>query len=134
MLFIKQGLLPCGSLRDYFSLSEKMLKNTSNQELQLKLLQHFERDPNVSQRQLSKALGVSLGKTHYLVSSLVKVGWVKLDNFKRSDKKIGYMYLLTPKGIIQKAKITKAFLIKKEADYERLRREIDELRSEIEST
>jgi EPS-associated MarR family transcriptional regulator len=113
---------------------KKILKNISNQELQLKLLQHFERDPNVSQRQLSKALGVSLGKTHYLVSSIVKVGWVKLDNFKRSDKKIGYMYLLTPKGIIQKAKITKAFLIKKEADYERLRREIDELRSEIEST
>ena len=58
-----------------------------------------EKTPNMTQRQLAKQLGVSLGKTHYLINSLIQVGWVKLANFKRSDKKMGYMYLLTPTGI-----------------------------------
>ena len=105
----------------------------SKQELEYKVLRWLEKNPNITQRQLAKELGVSLGKTHYLISSLIKVGWVKLDNFKRSDNKMGYMYLLTPKGVNEKAKITKTFLVRKENEYQQLKYEIEQLKSEVQS-
>jgi EPS-associated MarR family transcriptional regulator len=105
----------------------------SKQELEYKVLRWLEKNPNITQRQLAKELGVSLGKTHYLISSLIKVGWVKLDNFKRSDNKMGYMYLLTPKGVNEKAKITKTFLVRKENEYQQLKHEIEQLKSEVQS-
>ena len=105
----------------------------SKQELEYKVLKFIEKNPNITQRQLAKELDVSLGKTHYLISSLIKVGWVKLDNFKRSDNKMGYMYLLTPTGINEKTKITKTFLARKENEYQQLRREIEQLKSEVQS-
>ncbi|MDA7826426.1 MarR family EPS-associated transcriptional regulator [Porticoccaceae bacterium] len=105
----------------------------SKQELEYKVLRWLEKNPNITQRQLAKELGVSLGKTHYLISSLIKVGWVKLDNFKRSDNKMGYMYLLTPKGANEKAKITKTFLVRKENEYQQLKHEIAQLKSEVQS-
>lgn len=92
----------------------------------------MEENPNISQRQLAKELGVSLGKTHYLISSLIQVGWVKLENFRRSDNKIGYMYLLTPTGFNEKAKITKRFLARKEIEYQQLKQEIQQLKNEVE--
>jgi len=88
----------------------------SKQELEYKVLKWLEKNPNITQRQLAKELGVSLGKTHYLISSLINVGWVKLANFKRSDNKMGYIYLLTPTGINEKAKITKTFLARKKTN------------------
>ncbi|MGC6480747.1 MAG: MarR family EPS-associated transcriptional regulator, partial [Porticoccaceae bacterium] len=84
-------------------------------------------------RQLAKELGVSLGKAHYLINSLIQVGWVKLDNFKRSDNKMGYIYLLTPAGMVEKTKITRSFLARKETEYQQLKQEIQRLKSEIES-
>ena len=105
----------------------------SKQELEYKVLRWLEKNPNITQRQLAKELGVSLGKTHYLISSLIKVGWVKLDNFKRSDNKMGYVYLLTPKGVNEKAKITKTFLVRKENEYQQLKHEIEQLKSEVQS-
>ena len=105
----------------------------SQQELEYKVLNWLEKNPNMTQRQLAKELGVSLGKAHYLINSLIQVGWVKLDNFKRSDNKMGYMYLLTPKGINEKAMITKTFLARKENEYQQLRREIEQLKSEVQS-
>ena len=105
----------------------------SNQELEYKVLKSLEKNPNMTQRQLAKQLGVSLGKTHYLINSLIQVGWVKLANFKRSNNKMGYMYLLTPTGINEKTKITKTFLARKENEYQQLRREIEQLKSEVQS-
>ena len=105
----------------------------SKQELEYRVLRWLEKNPNITQRQLAKELGVSLGKTHYLISSLIEVGWVKLDNFKRSDNKMGYMYLLTPKGVNEKAKITKTFLVRKENEYQQLKHEIEQLKSEVQS-
>ena len=61
------------------------------------------------------------------------MGWVKLDNLKRSDNKMGYMYLLTPKGVNEKAKITKTFLVRKENEYQQLKHEIEQLKSEVQS-
>ena len=78
----------------------------TNQELEYRALKILEQQPDLTQRQLAEKLGVSLGKTHYLVKSLIDVGWVKLDNFQRSDNKWGYAYLLTPMGIVEKAAIT----------------------------
>jgi EPS-associated MarR family transcriptional regulator len=105
----------------------------SQQELEYKVLNWLEKNPNITQRQLAKELGVSLGKAHYLINSLIQVGWVKLDNFKRSDNKMGYMYLLTPAGMVEKTKITRSFLARKETEYQQLKQEIQRLKSEIES-
>ena len=102
-----------------------------NQELEYRALKLLEQQPNLTQRQLSQALGVSLGKTNYLLKSLIDVGWVKLDNFRRSDNKLGYAYLLTAKGISEKASITVRFLARKQLEYEALRDEIEQLKAEV---
>ena len=103
----------------------------SNDETQLRVLRLLEQNPQLTQRQLSAELGVSLGKTHYIVKSLIDVGLIKLDNFQRSKNKLGYAYLLTPKGIAEKAAITVRFLARKQDEYKRLEREIEALKSEV---
>ena len=103
----------------------------TKQELEYRVLKRLEQNPDTTQRELAQELGISLGKTHYLLRSLIKVGWVKLDNFKRSNNKLGYAYLLTPMGIIEKAKITSDFLKRKEAEYQQLKQEIMQLKNEI---
>ena len=105
----------------------------SNDEIQLSVLRLLEQNPQLTQRQLSAELGVSLGKTHYIVKSLIDVGLVKLDNFQRSDNKWGYAYLLTPKGIKEKAAITVRFLARKQDEFRRLEREIEILKSEVDA-
>ena len=102
------------------------------QELEYRVLRLLERQPDLTQRQLSQKLGVSLGKTHYVVRSLVDVGWIKLGNFRRSNNKLGYMYLLTPKGIVEKTAITARFLAAKQKEYDALKEEIEVLRQELE--
>ena len=102
------------------------------QELEYRVMRLLERQPDLTQRQLSQKLGVSLGKTHYIVKSLVDIGWIKLGNFKRSNNKLGYMYLLTPQGIVEKTAITARFLARKQREYEALREEIKLLRKELE--
>ncbi|MBT5106732.1 MAG: MarR family EPS-associated transcriptional regulator [Porticoccaceae bacterium] len=105
----------------------------SNDEIQLSVLRLLEQNPQLTQRQLSAELGVSLGKAHYIVKSLIDVGLVKLDNFQRSDNKWGYAYLLTPKGIKEKAAITVRFLARKQDEFRRLEREIEMLKSEVDA-
>lgn len=103
----------------------------SDQETQFKALKLLEQNPHFSQRELSAELGVSLGKTHYVVKALINMGWVKLDNFRRSDNKLGYAYLLTAKGISEKASITARFLARKQLEYDALRDEIEQLKTEV---
>ena len=74
----------------------------SSEEIEYRTLKLLEANPELSQRQLSLGLGVSLGKAHYVLKSLMDVGWVKLNNFRRSDNKLGYAYVLTPDGIEKK--------------------------------
>jgi EPS-associated MarR family transcriptional regulator len=100
-------------------------------ELQYQALKQLQRNPKLTQRQLAEILGVSLGKTNYLVKSLLDVGWLKLENFRKSDNKMGYIYLLTPMGIVEKAAITRRFLDRKRSEYERLVLEIEALESEV---
>jgi EPS-associated MarR family transcriptional regulator len=90
--------------------------------------------PELSQRQLSRALGLSLGKTHYVLHALLDKGLVKIENFKRSDNKLAYAYLLTPKGFRTKLQLTRAFLVRKEAEFELLRTTITQLRQEVRRT
>jgi EPS-associated MarR family transcriptional regulator len=105
----------------------------TNQELEYRALKILEMNPELTQRQLAEELGISLGKTHYLIKSLIKVGWVKLDNFQKSNNKWGYAYLLTPQGIAEKATITARFLIKKQREYNALKDEIAQLEAEVRS-
>jgi EPS-associated MarR family transcriptional regulator len=98
---------------------------------QLELLRLLEHHPEYSQRQLAAALGVSLGKTHYLLKALLGKGWVKVQNFQRSARKLGYIYLLTPQGVRQRLHLTRTFLARKEHEYEMLRTQIALLREEL---
>jgi EPS-associated MarR family transcriptional regulator len=110
-----------------------ILQMPSSDENVMNALRILEKHPELSQRQLSKALGVSLGKTHYILNALIDVGLVKVENFKRSDNKRGYAYLLTPRGVVEKAKVTKRFLSRKQREYEALEQQIAYLTKEVES-
>ena len=105
----------------------------SSEENVMKALKVLEKNPELSQRQLAKELGVSLGKTHYILNSLIDVGLVKVDNFRRSDNKLGYAYLLTPRGFVEKATVTKRFLSRKQREYKELEQQIADLTKEVES-
>lgn len=87
--------------------------------------------PELSQRELSRALGLSLGKTHYVLHALLDKGLVKIRNFRRNDNKLGYAYLLTPKGFKEKLRLTRRFLARKEDEFELLRTTIAQLRAEV---
>ena len=87
--------------------------------------------PELSQRQLSQELGLSLGKTHYVLHALLDKGLVKIKNFRRNDNKLAYAYLLTPKGLHAKLQLARAFLTRKETEFELLRDAIAKLRQEV---
>ena len=94
------------------------------------LLKTLENNPSLSQRDLAKRLGVSLGKINFCLNALVEKGCLKVNNFRNSDNKLAYAYLLTPGGIEEKARMTVYFLKYKVQEYERLRAEIEELQRE----
>lgn len=96
------------------------------------LLKTLEENPGLSQRDLAKQLGVSLGKANFCLNALVEKGSIKINNFRNSDNKLAYAYLLTPAGVEQKARMTVQFLKFKMQEYERLRAEIEELQHETE--
>lgn len=101
------------------------------EERHLKALRLLEQNPEMTQRELAEALGVSVGAANYCLKALVEKGWVKLENFQKNPKKLGYLYLLTPMGIAAKAQLTARFLRRKMAEYEALRAEIDQLQAEV---
>lgn len=103
----------------------------SDEKYTLDALKLLEKNPELTQRELAAELGLSLGKTHYVLKSLVDIGLVKVANFQRSDNKWGYAYLLTPRGIAEKAAITVRFLARKQEEFRRLEREIEALKSEV---
>jgi EPS-associated MarR family transcriptional regulator len=94
------------------------------------LLKTLEENPGLSQRDLAKRLGVSLGKVNYCLNALVEKGSLKINNFRNSNNKLAYAYLLTPQGIESRARMTVEFLQYKIYEYERLRGEIEELKRE----
>jgi len=100
----------------------------NNKDIRLDLLRKLQSNPKYTQRELSQEMGISLGKVNYCIQKLTDRGWVKLTNFSRSSNKLGYMYLLTPKGIEQKAKLTTLFLKSKLDEFEILKDEISQLK------
>jgi len=97
-----------------------------------KLLKTLGENPGLSQRDLAKRLGISLGKVNYCLNALVEKGSLKINNFRNSENKLVYAYLLTPRGVEEKAGITVEFLQRKVQEYERLRVEIEQLKQEAE--
>jgi len=95
------------------------------------ILRILKDNPKVTQREMAKELGLSLGKTNYVVRALIDKGWVKLSNFKRSDNKLGYIYLLTPEGLSEKTMLAQNFLNRKSEEYNRLKKEIEILKNEL---
>jgi len=95
-----------------------------------KLLRFLEAHPGMSQREAARALGISLGKLNYCVQALICKGWVKAAHFKNNRNKRTYMYLLTPRGIEEKSKLTVRFLQIKMREYETLRAEIEQMCAE----
>ncbi len=106
-------------------------KRMISDEYRYKLLKLLAARPNISQRELARELGISLGKVNYCLTALISKGWVKAQNFKNSDNKRAYAYLLTPGGIDEKAQVTFSFLRRKMAEYEALRAEIEDLTHEV---
>ena len=105
--------------------------NQTNEELRLRVMRVIARNPEISQRALSKELGVSLGGVNYCLKALVEMGFVKLGNFTRSSRKLGYAYILTPQGIQEKSQITARFLRQKMQEYEAIEAEIEQLKDEL---
>ena len=98
--------------------------------LRLRVMRAVQANPRMSQRELARDLGVSLGATNYALKALIGQGLVKADNFVRADKKAGYLYVLTPAGFTSKAKLARDFLERKREEHAALRREIELLSRE----
>lgn len=96
------------------------------------LLKTLEENPSLTQRDMAKHLGVSLGKVNFCLKALIAKGCLKVANFRNNENKLAYAYLLTPHGLEQKARMTVEFLQIKTREYERLRMEIEELRRDVE--
>ena len=100
------------------------MKNTDNID-HLNVLRKIQMKPNTSQRELAKDLGVSLGKLNYCIKELQKKGLIKLENFQNQTNKISYLkYLITPKGIAERTKLTINFMKRKMREYDELKKEL----------
>lgn len=107
-------------------------KRTKLQEdTHFRVLRLLQENPEMSQRELAEAVGVSVGGIHYVLNALIDKGLVKLGNFTAAEDKRRYAYILTARGIVEKAAITKRFLERKIEEYDALKAEIEALRDEL---
>ncbi len=97
----------------------------------LRIFREINRSPEMTQREFSSRLGISLGKVNFLINALIQKGFVKVENFKKSSSKSKYLYCLTPRGIEEKSRMTYLFLKRKMKEYEHLELEIQQLREEV---
>ncbi|MCP4665410.1 MAG: MarR family EPS-associated transcriptional regulator [Deltaproteobacteria bacterium] len=107
--------------------------NIFEQEIRYRLLKILSHESSLSQREMARQMGVSLGKVNFCLSELAKKGLIKVTRFKSARNKIPYTYILTPRGLEEKAGLTVSFLRKKIAEYEEIKRQIKELAEEIET-
>lgn len=101
------------------------------EDVHFRVLRLLEENPEMSQRDLARAVGISTGSIHYVLSALLEKGWIKLGNFTAAEDKRRYVYKLTPKGLAQKAALARKFLARKIAEYEALKLEIEAVREDI---
>jgi EPS-associated MarR family transcriptional regulator len=104
---------------------------TQHPDTHYRVMDLIHKQPDISQRELAKETGISLGSMHYCLKALAEKGWVKAGNFKNNPDKSVYLYLLTPEGITQKSKLAIDFLRRKKQEYDELKREIEELTEEL---
>lgn len=102
---------------------------STKDEITYRVMHLLETTPDLTQRELATQVGISVGAINYCVNALIDKGWVKMHNFAHSKNKFKYAYLLTPKGVAEKSRLTKNFLVRKLAEYERLKKEIEELQA-----
>ena len=107
-----------------------MLDKLEKEEM-LHIFREIDKSPELTQRGLSSRLGISLGKVNFLVNALIGKGFIKVENFRKSSNKIGYLYNLTPRGIEEKSRMTYHFLKRKMREYEELELEIKRLQEEV---
>jgi len=106
--------------------------NSYEHEIRYRLLKILSEDSSLTQREMSGRMGISLGKLNYCLTELARKGFVKIHRFKDSKNKTKYVYLLTPRGLEEKARVTLSFLKRKVREYEEIKRQIKELSREIE--
>jgi len=99
--------------------------------VRFRVLRILEKNPDLSQRQIASALGVSLGAVNYCLRALIEKGQIKVRNFQSSNNKMRYAYILTPRGVREKARLAGAFLVRKVAEHEALKAEIAALNEEL---
>jgi len=105
-------------------------KNRQQEDTHFWVMKLLEENPDISQRELARQLGISLGGINYCLKALVEKGWLKVQNFSKNPNKLDYVYLLTSKGVSEKAALTSRFLHRKMQEYEALREEIEMLQQE----
>ncbi len=98
----------------------------NNNQDEFNVLRSIKNKPESNQRELAKDLGFSLGKLNYCIKALREKGLIKIENFKKNPKKINYIYILTPKGISEKSKLTINFMKRKMKEYDELKSELEE--------
>jgi len=106
-----------------------MEEKFNHSEIELEILRKIEENPNLTQRQIAKYLGLSLGKTNYLIKALLDKGLLKINNFRRSDNKLGYLYLLTPEGAEKKRNLTILFFKRTSEEFDKLKKEMEHLQN-----
>lgn len=108
--------------------------NSIDPDVRFRVLHLLEEKPELTQRELAKKLGISLGSVNYCLRALIDIGHIKADNFKKARNKSIYLYLLTPKGVAEKAELTAGFLKRKMAEYHALKKEIKSIQSKANKT
>ena len=109
------------------------MNTVNDQEISYRLFKILNGNPRLTQRKMAGEIGISLGKFNYCLTELVKKGFVKMDRFRSSANKAAYMYILTPRGLEEKARVTTRFLHRKLAEFEEIKKQIEELAEEIEN-
>jgi EPS-associated MarR family transcriptional regulator len=108
-----------------------MNKSDTKEDTEFRVLRVLQDQPDMTQREIATHLGISLGGVNYCLRALANKGLLKIKNFRNSSNKVGYVYLLTPKGIAEKTALTSRFLKRKLEEYEALKVEIESLKEEI---
>jgi EPS-associated MarR family transcriptional regulator len=109
------------------------IATSMREETYLKVMRLLQENPDLTQRELAEQLGVSVGSVNYCLKALMEKGLVKMKNFIHSKNKFGYVYVLTPTGIAERAELTSKFLARKVAEYETLKYEIELLKAEVDN-
>ncbi|MFZ2738247.1 MAG: MarR family EPS-associated transcriptional regulator [Burkholderiaceae bacterium] len=110
----------------------KSRRSKLQEDTYFRVLRMLQDNPDMTQREIAEKLGISTSGLNYCLNALIDKGWVKVQNFSQSKNKFGYIYVLTPQGILEKVALTGRFLKRKQEEYKALRAEIDGLTSEIE--